>query len=62
MEVELPEEELGRDARERVRDEEERFEVAPREVQGDLAPDFVGDAFFEVVCWEGCEELVSVGG
>ena len=38
MEVELPEEELGRDARERVRDEEERFEVAPREVEGDLAP------------------------
>ena len=63
MEVELPEEELRGDARERVRDEEERFEVAPREVQGDLAPDFVGDAFFEVVCWERGEELwVCVGG
>ncbi len=57
VEVELPEEELGCDAGERVRDEEERFEVPPREVQCDLAPDFVGDAFFEVVRGEGCEEL-----
>lgn len=63
VQVELPEEQLRGDAGERVRDEEQRLEVAPREVQRDLAPDLVRDALFEVVCRERGEELRgSVGG
>lgn len=46
VEVQAAEQELTGDTRDCVWDEEQSFEVVPRQMKGDLSPNFDGETFF----------------